>query len=317
MKRLVRVEPIAELRRICQVPSQNDLPAVLYGARLSIYVTRFLLRLGLGPSVATGAMLALGVIGSLCTLLGGWWIAAGLGLIAFSYVLDCVDGEMARYRGVDSYFWAGVDYVHHMLVKGLSFLCLGVGLFREHGDAWTVAAGGIGSVCWLLLLGLRDLPLTIFAKKVVLDPSRDCNPAYGSLTSTLHAHRASRAGDPPTFPWGEGFRFRPWVVRTFFTTFEIAVPILIAAALADRVLAPFALFGRPAPLAGIVLYAYAVLLALEVAERVLDFARGERIDAELAELARRAEFPAPPRDAPASPPARPPAGARSSGSLRP
>lgn len=287
---MAKVESIARLRQICQDPVRhyNDLPGLLYGWRLSIYVTRLLLGLGRSAAFASSLMLICGVAGSLCLAGTGWLRPAGLGLIAFSYVLDCVDGEMARYQKIDSYRWAATDYLYHLLTKGLSFLCLGIGLYREYGSVWTLAAGGTVSIFWLLLSSVRDLPTALFCKKIVLNPGRSGNPAYVRMVTNLGRNGTADAV-PAKDPFGADFELRPWVVRYFLASYDTVVPVFLSAAIADRFIHPIAVYGYQLPLSTILCYAYAVLLPVHTIDVIDSAMRRGKVRDELYELARHVE----------------------------
>ncbi|MBI4881006.1 MAG: hypothetical protein HY812_15315 [Planctomycetes bacterium] len=284
---------IPELRRICQDPvrERNDLAGAIYGSRISIVVTALFLRLGLGANSASRLMLLSGSGGSLLLLLPGWWRVAGLVLVMVSYIFDCVDGEIARYHKIDSYRWAAFDYVHHMIVKGLAFLCLGIGLYLEYGTVWAMAAGGLCSVLWLVLMAIRDLAPALFTKKIVLDDRRALNPAYLRLVENLRrlpdapAANAQADAAPP----GPEYGLRPWVVRTFLVSFDLVVPLFLAAALFDRLAGPFHLAGAFLTPVIVLIYAYAVFLPLHAVDLLLcAMTRGGLRD-ELYDLARRIE----------------------------
>lgn len=293
-----KVQSIPELRRICQDPVRvyNDITGSLYGWRLSIYLTRFFLSLGLGASFASSLMVLTGLGGSLLCVLGGMWTTIGLAILTFSYVLDCVDGEMARYAGIDSYRWAGIDYLHHMLTKGLSFLCLGVGLFRESGNPWLLLAGGACSIFWLLLMGVRDLPMLLFAKKIVANEHREENPAFKRLVAYLEELKErKREHDPPRDIWGADFRFRPWMIRTFFTSFDVVVPLLCVTSLLDLFLPPSTILGLPWTATSAIVALYALLLPLHLADSINTAMRGKQVRNELYDLAAKVVLHSPPQ----------------------
>jgi hypothetical protein len=68
---------IAELRSVCQPPatlnrvSAEHWAGRLYMRRISIYVTRVLLRLGVSADTVTSIMVVVGVLGGLALLLPG------------------------------------------------------------------------------------------------------------------------------------------------------------------------------------------------------------------------------------------------------
>ena len=290
-----KVGSIAELRRICQDPVRqyNDLTGVLYGWRFSIYITRALLARGYSASVGSVAMVVAGLLGSTLCLFGGVGLPIGLFLLTLAYVLDCVDGEMARYQGIDSYRWAAVDYLHHMFTKGLSFAFLGVGLYVEYGVPWTMAAGGLCSVFWLLLMGVRDLPTALFAKKIVLSGDRrKDNPAYQRMLRYMEElPDDALCTDDGVERWGKDFKFEPWVIRTAITSFDMIIPAMMFAAIADLFVAPFALFGVGGlSLVSLLVFAYAVILPLHTVDLIRDsMSKSKQVRNELYELAASVE----------------------------
>ncbi len=254
----------------------NDLTGSLYGWRFSIYITRFLLSIGLTASFASTLMVITGIAGWLLASFGGPFLVAGLLSLTLSYVLDCVDGEMARYRGIDSFRWAGVDYLHHLVMKGMAFLGIGVGLYRDTGNAWVIAAGALCSTSWLLLMGLRDLPMLLFAKKIVMNERRAENPAVKRLFGILADVKDDiRRRPAPRDIWGKEFRFQPWVIRTFFTCFDVVVPLLACASIADRFVAPFPWLGAQFTITAALVCAYAVILPLHFLDCMNTAMRGK------------------------------------------
>lgn len=270
----------------------NDLAGQIYGSRLSIYVTWLFLRLRLRADHASRMMFGCGLIGSMLLLVPGGRVL-GFALLAAAFVLDCVDGEMARYLRIDSYRWAAFDLLHHLTAKGLAFTCLGVGLYLEHEIAWTLLFGTVMSLAWLALMILRDLPGAIFVRKIVLNKDREKNPAYRRLIANLSRPSLS---SPPVRPAGvETFRGslrrRLQGVRTFFASFDLVVPLFLVAAASDRFLPPVPLpapFG-PQPLVLLLLHGYALLLPLHVLDVLYTSMWRGRFRSELYEMAGRVE----------------------------
>lgn len=289
---LKTIVSIHKLREICQDPvrENNDLAGVLYGGRVSILITSAMLKLGLSANVASRLMFLCGLSGSLTLLAPGWWRVLGISLIAVAFIFDCVDGEMARYYKVDSFRWAAFDYVHHMTVKGLAFFCLGIGLFLEYDAPWAIAAGAIGSLSWLLLMTLRDLGMALFTKKIVLNDERSENPAYQRLLRNMDQEGAETQEEPPEEPpdvWGSDFRFRPWVIRTYLVSFDLAGPTLLLTSLLDLCIGPFTLAGTTVSPTILMLYLYAVVLPLHLLDLLHGAMRRGGLREELYDLARR------------------------------
>ncbi len=291
------VPSIAELRRICQDPVReyNDLAGALYGWRFSIYITSFFLRLGLTANHASVLMWLFGLVGSLLLLLPGYGRIAGMALITLAFIMDCVDGEIARYFKIDSYRWAAFDYIHHLTVKALSFVCLGIGLFIEFSTPWAMAAGGLGSIFWLVLMIVRDLATSLFTKKIVMNDRRDRNPAYLRLVENLKEIDGREDPDGREEPasgaelWGSGFRFRPWMIRTFLVSFDMVAPTFLATAIADRFVGRFEIGGIFLTPSLALLYAYALLLPFHSIDLLYNAMRRGGLRKELYDLAKRVE----------------------------
>ena len=75
----------------------------LYMRRLSPYLTRRLIPLPITPNGVTWLMIAVGLAAAAVLTLPGWWppVVVVL-LIQCQLLLDCSDGELARWRGVSS-----------------------------------------------------------------------------------------------------------------------------------------------------------------------------------------------------------------------
>jgi len=96
---------IAELRAATQPPSifarnsGEHWAGRLYVRRLSPYVTRRLLPTRVTPNAVTWAMVAVGLLAAgVLTLPGVLAALAAALLIQAQILLDCVDGELARWR---------------------------------------------------------------------------------------------------------------------------------------------------------------------------------------------------------------------------
>jgi phosphatidylglycerophosphate synthase len=64
------------------------------------------------PNQITWAALVLGLGSAACFATGAWtWLLVGAGLYHVSFVLDCMDGKLARLTGRGSVFGAWLDYV--------------------------------------------------------------------------------------------------------------------------------------------------------------------------------------------------------------
>jgi phosphatidylglycerophosphate synthase len=120
---------ISEARRIAQPPefspSVTDIP---YRA-VSIYPSMVLARLGVTPNQITVFWVLLGLVGATGLGSGAFRIRlAGALLLQISYLLDFVDGEVARLERRSSKRGYLYDLAGHALIKTLLFLAVG---YRE------------------------------------------------------------------------------------------------------------------------------------------------------------------------------------------
>ncbi|MCL6636497.1 MAG: CDP-alcohol phosphatidyltransferase family protein [Alicyclobacillus sp.] len=98
------------------------------------------------PNVLTLAALALALAGAGVWLVGTRpALTAGLVLVQVSYVLDCADGQLARYRQQFSPIGGWLDQVADRVKEFALYFCLAWGYTRGHPDAvglwkWTVCA---------------------------------------------------------------------------------------------------------------------------------------------------------------------------------
>ena len=114
---------------------------------LSRKVTRIGLRLGWSPNAVTAGSLMLGVLAAALVATGNrWaWVAAAVVLQA-SLVIDCVDGEIARFTRRFSAFGAFLDAVGDRVKEYAVFAALALVGARTGEDAWTLAIGAMAVV---------------------------------------------------------------------------------------------------------------------------------------------------------------------------
>jgi phosphatidylglycerophosphate synthase len=99
----------------------------LYIRRLSPYLTRLLLETPLSPNGVTVLMLLVGVAAAGVLALDGVLPAVGaVLLIQLQILLDCSDGELARWKGVSSPAGVYLDRVAHWVTESLLPIALGV-----------------------------------------------------------------------------------------------------------------------------------------------------------------------------------------------
>ncbi|MGW0994491.1 DUF5941 domain-containing protein [Streptomyces sp. NPDC002523] len=109
----------------------------------SRYIARWCARRGLTPNQVTTASLLTALIAAACAATGtrGGFIAAGALLIA-SFVLDCTDGQLARYALKYSTLGAWLDATFDRAKEYAYYAGLAIGAARGgHDDVWALALG--------------------------------------------------------------------------------------------------------------------------------------------------------------------------------
>lgn len=131
------MESIRELRQICQAPRKtvDNWHMKHISRKPSIYITWLLLHTKITANGATFLFLLTGIIASLAYIFAtNTAFLIGSVLLQLWYVMDMVDGEIARYRKQTSLTGAYFDCVSHYISHPFLFFCIGVGLYVREGD---------------------------------------------------------------------------------------------------------------------------------------------------------------------------------------
>ncbi|MFE2640993.1 DUF5941 domain-containing protein [Streptomyces nigra] len=110
----------------------------------SRYIARWCARRGLTPNQVTTASLITALIAAGCAATGtrGGFVAAGL-LLIFSFVLDCTDGQLARYSLQYSTLGAWLDATFDRAKEYAYYAGLALGAARGGDDVWALALGAM------------------------------------------------------------------------------------------------------------------------------------------------------------------------------
>ncbi|MFJ8198114.1 DUF5941 domain-containing protein [Streptomyces sp. NPDC096152] len=110
----------------------------------SRYLARWCARRGLTPNQVTTASLLTALIAAGCAATGtrGGFVAAGVLLIA-SFVLDCTDGQLARYSLQYSTLGAWLDATFDRAKEYAYYAGLALGAARGGDDVWALALGAM------------------------------------------------------------------------------------------------------------------------------------------------------------------------------
>ncbi|PBC86234.1 Phosphatidylglycerophosphate synthase [Streptomyces sp. 2224.1] len=110
----------------------------------SRYLARWCARRGLTPNQVTTASLLTALIAAGCAATGsrGGFVVAGL-LLLFSFVLDCTDGQLARYSLQYSTMGAWLDATFDRAKEYAYYAGLALGAARGGDDVWALALGAM------------------------------------------------------------------------------------------------------------------------------------------------------------------------------
>lgn len=163
-----RPSSIAELRAVAQPPevrlraNAEHWTASLYLRNLSPYLTWMFLKTSVSANGVTGLMILTGWCTALALLIPGITGAAlALVLGQLQMLIDCCDGEVARWRGTSSPAGVFLDKVGHYTTEGLIPIVLGIRAAGYPFDApedffWT-SLGLLLAVFILLNKALNDM----------------------------------------------------------------------------------------------------------------------------------------------------------------
>lgn len=166
---------IRDLRPICQKPTAFEtVRYARYVVRpISIYVTWLLLHTRITANQVTVLQTVFGLWGAFLIAIGSRpaGVLVGLAAMHVGYLLDCVDGEIARYRRQSSIFGVFFDYLNHSLVTPALFWGAAFFAYRSSGNVWGI---------FLLMTGITLLI---------------ANPTKHAVVTTVH-HLFERRANP-------------------------------------------------------------------------------------------------------------------------
>jgi phosphatidylglycerophosphate synthase len=122
--------------------------------RLSSHLTRWFLKTSLTPNQITLLSFMVGLISGLFFWKGGY-INGIIGALVFQFssVLDCCDGEVARFKGMQSRLGQWLDVVCDNIVHVVLFLAIAWSFYNATAVSAYLVLGGLASIGSLLCLG--------------------------------------------------------------------------------------------------------------------------------------------------------------------
>ena len=132
-----------EIRRIAQPPGVMDRRSGehwagrLYMRKLSPYAVWLLVRTPITPNAATALMIVVGVAGGVVLAFPGFWTALVAAVLVQLYLLlDCADGELARFTDRKSIIGVDLDRVGADLAEAAVLVGVGIRAQGEIAGGW-------------------------------------------------------------------------------------------------------------------------------------------------------------------------------------
>ena len=114
--------------------------SVFFLRKFSKILTWVAVKIGATPNQVTLVSFAIGLLSAYSFTKGEfWWMLLGAFLLQLSIIVDCVDGELARYTRKFSQLGAWLDAVTDRVKEYLVFFGLALGAQKEGRDLWIPA----------------------------------------------------------------------------------------------------------------------------------------------------------------------------------
>jgi len=216
------------LERRCQKPDHRRIGnwmARRISRPAALRVTAVLAPWGVSANAVT--LLAWGVAAAAAAALGwgtplGWLLGALL--LELWYLLDHVDGQLARLRAAASLDGAQLDYLMHHTVDLLVPAGAGLGLFAATAEPWWLVAGLVWGVALQLIMLQHDARYRSFLARLQ------------QLRGRLEVHGRACGGPQPQPPVPRRpLRLAAWIARKLCET-HVLMNLLLAAAVVQWLL---------------------------------------------------------------------------------
>ncbi|MFD5797077.1 CDP-alcohol phosphatidyltransferase family protein, partial [Streptomyces diastatochromogenes] len=138
------VPGLAEVRRLTQKKRDAWWTVLLVDPVATPLVRQVAKRTRITPNQITWGALLLGLVAAGCFARGEWhWLIAGAVVYHLSFILDCMDGKVARLTGQGSVFGAWLDYIFDRIRVMACAVALMGGQYHRTGNTlyiWLAAA---------------------------------------------------------------------------------------------------------------------------------------------------------------------------------
>ena len=262
------VESLKELNQICQKPRYREAGNWMVRHFLrdaALPLTWLLLHTAVTANQVTTASLFLGLLGILLFALPSKALfLTGVALLQIWYLLDHVDGQIARDRKTASLSGRFFDFMTHHIIHGTVFFSLGLYGYQKTGSLFFVIWGFFSSFSIMIFNLTQDAKYKTFFEKL----------------GTLKTVKVTERGGLQQSPVGE----KPSPLRMIFTTLHkvceihVLMNILTVAALLEF------FFNLPCDLRFLIFLWFGVAAPFLMAGKVIYLIITKKIDREFDEL---------------------------------
>jgi phosphatidylglycerophosphate synthase len=163
------IPSIAQLRTLCQEHKwASSRGLTRFNRYLSVYVTRLMIRTHATANSITLASILVGLAGSALFLASAWsFRVTGVGLLYLSFLLDQVDGEVARYWQNTSLTGSFLDELRHILIYSTPMFAVSLRLVMDGAPPLVAGAGFASALCLGVLRFSRNAKYLLVAKKLL------------------------------------------------------------------------------------------------------------------------------------------------------
>ncbi|MDX6364481.1 MAG: hypothetical protein QOC85_3491 [Streptomyces sp.] len=129
------IPPLIEVRRITEKKRDAWWTVLLVDPVATPLVRQVALRTRITPNQITWGAFLLGLVSAVCFAFGDWrWLIAGAVVYHLSFILDCMDGKVARLTGQSSVFGAWLDFVFDRIRVLVCGVALMAGQYQRNGE---------------------------------------------------------------------------------------------------------------------------------------------------------------------------------------
>lgn len=180
-------DKIWNARQIAQIPRMmqgEDWYSYFFTRYFTIYISVPLYELGVSANAVTVWMGIVCLLGSICFIFDNvWFVTLGGLLWQLWYILDCVDGEVARLHNKTSKLGVYIDLLTHIYVNPTIPLAFGLHMFFRDQTA-------VNAVCAFLLYSIHIWKTSILkARDRFVNDKNDSKPVHNDQLMPLGVFR--------------------------------------------------------------------------------------------------------------------------------